>query len=36
MGSTVILLLPPARSEWRSALEPGTAVRVGETLARMR
>jgi phosphatidylserine decarboxylase len=36
MGSTVILLLPPARSEWRSALVPGTAVRVGETLARMR
>ena len=36
MGSTVILLLPPARSEWRSTLAPGSAVRVGETLARLR
>jgi phosphatidylserine decarboxylase len=36
MGSTVILLLPPARCEWRQALAPGSAVRVGETLARMR
>jgi phosphatidylserine decarboxylase len=36
MGSTVILLLPPARCEWRQALAPGSAVRVGEKLARMR
>jgi phosphatidylserine decarboxylase len=36
MGSTVILLLPPARSEWRPALAPGSTVRVGETLAHMR
>jgi phosphatidylserine decarboxylase len=36
MGSTVILLMPPARGEWRAALAPGSAVRVGETLARMR
>lgn len=35
MGSTVILLLPPQLSEWSAALAPGSAVRVGETLARL-
>jgi phosphatidylserine decarboxylase len=35
MGSTVILLLPPGRAEWRSTLAPGSAVRVGEPLARL-
>jgi len=35
MGSTVILLLPAGRSEWRAALAPGSAVRVGEMLARL-
>jgi len=35
MGSTVILLLPPERSAWAGALAPGSAVRVGETLARL-
>ena len=34
MGSTVILLLPPGRSEWLPELVPGAAVRVGQTLAR--
>jgi phosphatidylserine decarboxylase len=32
MGSTVILLLPPGRSEWLPALAPGKSVRMGETL----
>ena len=36
MGSTVILLLPPARSEWLPGLAPGSSVRVGETLGRVR
>ena len=35
MGSTVIVLLPPGRSEWAAALAPGSAVRVGQTLARL-
>ncbi|MGH8275789.1 MAG: archaetidylserine decarboxylase, partial [Steroidobacteraceae bacterium] len=35
MGSTVILLLPPGRSEWLGTLAPGGAIRVGETLARL-
>jgi phosphatidylserine decarboxylase len=35
MGSTVILLLPPGRFEWLSALAPGSAIRVGERLARL-
>jgi phosphatidylserine decarboxylase len=34
MGSTVILLLPPGRSEWLPNLTPGASVRVGQTLAR--
>ncbi len=36
MGSTVILLLPPAAADWLPAVTPGTPVRVGETLARLR
>ena len=36
MGSTVILLLPPGRSDWLSTLAPGSRVRVGATLARLR
>jgi phosphatidylserine decarboxylase len=35
MGSTVILLLPPGRSEWLGALAPGSRVRVGQALARL-
>jgi phosphatidylserine decarboxylase len=35
MGSTVILLLPPGRSEWRGTLAPGSALRVGEMLGRV-
>ena len=34
MGSTVILLLPAGRAEWRSTLAPRSTVRVGEALAR--
>ena len=33
MGSTVILLLPPGTAEWLPALQPGSRVRVGQTLA---
>lgn len=33
MGSTVILLLPPGAAEWLPTLQPGTPVRVGQTLA---
>ncbi|MGH8290472.1 MAG: archaetidylserine decarboxylase [Steroidobacteraceae bacterium] len=33
MGSTVIVLLPPGTVEWLPALQPGSAVRVGQTLA---
>lgn len=36
MGSTVILLLPPATAEWLPHLQPGSPVRVGQTLARLR
>jgi len=36
MGSTVILLLPPGRSEWAAGLAPGSVVQVGQTLARLR
>jgi phosphatidylserine decarboxylase len=35
MGSTVILLLPPGRSEWLAPLAPGSAVRVGQPLAQL-
>jgi phosphatidylserine decarboxylase len=35
MGSTVILLLPPASVEWRATLAPGSSVRVGAALARL-
>lgn len=35
MGSTVILLLPPGAAEWLPDLEPGSPVRVGQTLARL-
>jgi phosphatidylserine decarboxylase len=34
MGSTVILLLPPGVSRWCAALAAGSAIRVGEMLAR--
>ncbi|MGH8298192.1 MAG: archaetidylserine decarboxylase [Steroidobacteraceae bacterium] len=33
MGSTVILLLPPATAAWLPELQPGSAVRVGQTIA---
>lgn len=36
MGSTVILLLPPGAAQWTPALQPGSPVRVGQTLARLR
>lgn len=36
MGSTVILLLPPGVSEWLPQLTCGSAIRVGQTLARLR
>ena len=35
MGSTVILLLPPGRTEWRGGLGEGSAVRMGAALARL-
>lgn len=35
MGSTVILLLPPGRSEWLAPLAAGSRVRVGQALARL-
>lgn len=35
MGSTVILLLPPGRSQWLGALAPASTVRVGQTLAQL-
>ncbi len=33
MGSTVILLLPPGTAEWLPELQPGSRVKVGQTLA---
>ena len=36
MGSTVILLHEAGRAEWRSELRAGQAVRVGESLGRLR
>jgi phosphatidylserine decarboxylase len=33
MGSTVILLLPPGRTEWQGELAPGSAIRMGQALA---
>jgi phosphatidylserine decarboxylase len=35
MGSTVILLMPPDSTTWLGGIEAGTAVRVGQTLARL-
>jgi len=35
MGSTVILLLPPGRTEWLSDLAAGSAIRMGQALARL-
>lgn len=35
MGSTVILLLPPGRTEWLAPLTAGAPVRVGQALARV-
>jgi phosphatidylserine decarboxylase len=35
MGSTVIVLLPPGRSEWLDGLASGSVVRVGRPLARL-
>lgn len=32
MGSTVILLLPDGAAEWRSQLDPGTTLRMGEAI----
>jgi phosphatidylserine decarboxylase len=36
MGSTVILLLPPGASEWRSAFKAGHTVRMGERIGTLR
>jgi len=36
MGSTVILLLPPESVDWLPGLQPGSTVRVGQTIARRR
>jgi phosphatidylserine decarboxylase len=36
MGSTVIVLLPAGRAEWLEALAPGSAVRLGQPLGRIR
>jgi phosphatidylserine decarboxylase len=33
MGSTVILLLPPDTAQWLPDLQPGSPVRVGQTIA---
>jgi phosphatidylserine decarboxylase len=35
MGSTVILLLPPGRSEWQGELAAGSAIRMGQALAHL-
>jgi phosphatidylserine decarboxylase len=35
MGSTVILLLPPGRTEWLAELAAGSEIRVGQALARL-
>jgi phosphatidylserine decarboxylase len=35
MGSTVILLLPPGRSEWLATLTSGSRLRMGQPLARL-
>ncbi len=32
MGSTVILLMQPGAVEWDSSLQPGQAVRMGQSL----
>lgn len=34
MGSTVILLTPPAGVDWSAELKPGQAVRMGQTIGR--
>jgi phosphatidylserine decarboxylase len=36
MGSTVILLLPPGMASWRSNLDAGEVLRVGESIGRLR
>ena len=36
MGSTVILLFPPGRTEWLPELQPGQPVRLGQTLGYVR
>lgn len=36
MGSTVIVLLPDGVCEWRSGLEPGVTLRMGEALGTLR
>ena len=35
MGSTVILLLPPGRTEWLGELAAGSVIRMGQALARL-
>ncbi|HWZ64211.1 MAG TPA: archaetidylserine decarboxylase [Steroidobacteraceae bacterium] len=35
MGSTVILLLPPGRSEWLGTFSAGSPLRVGQAVARL-
>jgi phosphatidylserine decarboxylase len=35
MGSTVILVLPPGTAQWNPELRAGTAIRMGQPLARV-
>lgn len=35
MGSTVILLFPPATMEWLPSLQPGQRIRMGQTIGRL-
>lgn len=35
MGSTVILLLPPGRTEWQGEVAAGSAIRMGQALAHL-
>jgi phosphatidylserine decarboxylase len=34
-GSTIILLFEPVKIEWISSLQPGTSVKMGQSLARV-
>jgi phosphatidylserine decarboxylase len=36
MGSTVILLFPPAAAEWQASLAAGQVLRMGERIGTLR